>query len=149
MPSVVKLRSLADTDSSGGAALVAVFKGIHLCLPQTLWVEFLSQCEDISFIIWFSGQSCDSHSKGKTEIFIMFAFEFFSQILDIFLVYSIQFFFSFQKYKFFWNPTKIDVFTMFFPWNYFLCTRISSFLENGKNINFGPISKKNIFLKWE
>ena len=30
-------------------------KGIHLYLPPTLWAEFLSQCEDISLIIWFSG----------------------------------------------------------------------------------------------
>ena len=42
-------------------------KGIHLYLPLILWAEFLSQCEDISFIIWFSGLDCDSHLKGKSK----------------------------------------------------------------------------------
>ena len=47
---------------------------------------------------------------------------------------------SFQKYKFFWNRTKINVSTMFFPWNYFLCGRIPPFLENGK---------QNVKVLWE
>ena len=32
------------------------------------------------------------------------------------------------------NRTKINFFTMFFPWNNFLCARIPSLLENGKQI---------------
>ena len=36
------------------SAFVPHIKGIHLYLPSTLWAEFLSQCEDISLIIWFS-----------------------------------------------------------------------------------------------
>ena len=115
-------------------------KGIHLYLPPTLWAEFLSQCEDISLIIWFSGPDCDSHLKGKSKNLQYVRVRIFSQILDICCVYSIQFLFSFQKYKFFWNQTKIDVFTMFFPWNYFLCGRIPSFLE---------IGKQNVKVLWE
>ena len=107
-------------------------KGIHLYLPPPLWAEFLSQCEDISLIIWFSSPVCDSHLKGKSKNLQYVRVPIFPQILDICWVHSIQFLFSFQKYKCFWNRTKIDVLTMFFPWNYFLCGRIPSFLENGK-----------------
>ena len=67
--------------------------------------------------------------RAKAKICSTFAFEFFLKFWTF--VGSIQssFLFSFQKYKFFWNRTKIDVFTMFFPWNYFLCARIPSFLN--------------------
>ena len=67
--------------------------------------------------------------RAKAKICSTFAFEFFLKFWT--LVGSIQssFLFSFQKYKFFWNRTKIDVFTMFFPWNYFLCARIPSFVN--------------------
>ena len=78
--------------------------------------------------------------RAKAKICSTFAFEFFLKFWTF--VGSIQssFLFSFQKYKFFWNRTKIDVFTMFFPWNYFLCGRIPSFLENGK---------QNVKVLWE
>ena len=78
--------------------------------------------------------------RAKAKICSTFAFEFFLKFWTF--VESIQssFLFSFQKYKFFWNRTKIDVFTMFFPWNYFLCARIPSFLENGK---------QNVKVLWE
>ena len=78
--------------------------------------------------------------RAKAKICSTFAFEFFLKFWTF--VESIQssFLFSFQKYKFFWNRTKIDVFTMFFPWNYFLCGRIPSFLENGK---------QNVKVLWE
>ena len=78
--------------------------------------------------------------RAKAKICSTFAFEFFLKFWTF--VGSIQssFLFSFQKYKFFWNRTKIDVFTMFFPWNYFLCARIPSFLENGK---------QNVKVLWE
>ena len=78
--------------------------------------------------------------REKAKICSTFAFEFFLKFWTF--VESIQssFLFSFQKYKFFWNRTKIDVFTMFFPWNYFLCARIPSFLENGK---------QNVKVLWE
>ena len=78
--------------------------------------------------------------REKAKFCSTFAFEFFLKFWTF--VESIQssFLFSFQKYKFFWNRTKIDVFTMFFPWNYFLCGRIPSFLENGK---------QNVKVLWE
>ena len=117
-----------------------LYKGIHLYLPPTLWAEFLSQCEDISLIIWFSGPDCDSHLKGKSKILQYVRVQVFSQILALVESFQSSFLFSFQKYKFFWNRTKIDVFTMFFPLNYFLCGRISSFLENGE---------QNVKVLWE
>ena len=41
---------------------------------------------------------------------------FFSNLGHFFSLFNPVFsFFSFQNYEFFWNPTKIDVFTMFFP----------------------------------
>ena len=72
-------------------------KGIHLNLPPTLWAEFLSQCEDISLIIWFSGPDCDSHLKGKSKNLQYVRVQIFSQILDICWVYSIQFFIFISK----------------------------------------------------
>ena len=78
--------------------------------------------------------------RAKTKICSTFAFEFFLKFWTF--VESIQssFLFSFQKDNFFWNRTKIDVFTMFFPWNYFLYARIPPFLENGK---------QNVKVLWE
>ena len=98
-------------------------------LPPTLWAEFLSQCEDISLSIWFSGPDCDSHVKGKTKICSTFSVDFISNFELGWFIQS-SFLFSFQKCKFFWNRTKIDVFTVIFPWYYFLCGRIPSFWEN-------------------
>ena len=72
-------------------------KGIHLYLPSTLWAEFLSQCEDISLIIWFSGPDCESHLKGKSKNLQYVRVRIFSQILDICLVHSIQFFIFISK----------------------------------------------------
>ena len=75
--------------------------------------------------------------RAKAKICSTFAFKFFLKFWTF--VWSIQssFLFSFQKYKFFWNRTKIDVFTMFFPWNYFLCGRIPFFLESSnQNVNW-------------
>ena len=48
-----------------------------------MWTEFLSQCEDISFIIWFSGPYCDSHLKGQSKNLQYIHVRIFSQILDI------------------------------------------------------------------
>ena len=78
--------------------------------------------------------------RAKAKICSTFAFEFFLKFWPF--VESIQssFLFSFQKYKFFWNRTKIDVFMMFFLWYYFLCRRIPSFWENGY---------QNVKILWE
>ena len=78
--------------------------------------------------------------RAKVKICSTFAFEFFLKFWSFVGFILSSFLFSFQKYKFFWNRTKIDVFTMFFPWNYFLCGRIPSFLENGK---------QNVKVLWE
>ena len=77
--------------------------GIHLYLPPTLWAEFLSQCEDISLIIWFSGPDCDSHLKGKSKNLQYVRVRIFSQILDICGVHSIQFFILISKINFFFE----------------------------------------------
>ena len=72
-------------------------KGIHLYLSLILWAEFLSQCEDISLIIWFSGPNCDSYLKGKSKNLQYVRVQIFSQILDICWVHSIQFFILISK----------------------------------------------------
>ena len=99
----------------------------------TMWRYF-------SYHLVFPAQIVTHNWRAKAKICSTFAFEFFLKFWTF--VGSIQssFLFSFQKYKFFWNRTKIDVFTMFFPWNYFLCGRIPSFLENGK---------QNVKVLWE
>ena len=78
-------------------SLKALIKCIHLYLSPLLWVEFLSQCEDISLIIWFSGPNCESHLKGKSKNLQYFCVQIFSQILDICLVHSIHFFTHISK----------------------------------------------------
>ena len=87
------------------------FRVINMYLSLTLSEEFLSQCEDISFIIWFSGPDCDSHLKGKSKNLQYISVQIFSQILDICWIYSIQFLSLFQKYNSFWNRTKIEIFS--------------------------------------
>ena len=72
-------------------------KGIHLYLPPQLWAEFLSLCEDISFIIWFSCPYCDSQLKGKRKNLQYIRVQIFSQILEILVVHSIQFFIFIAK----------------------------------------------------
>ena len=82
-----------------------------------------------SYHLFFPAQIVTHIWREKAKICSTFAFEFFPKFWTF--VESIQssFLFSFQKYIFFWNRTKIDVFTMFFPWNYFLCARFSFFLN--------------------
>ena len=70
---------------------------IHIYLPLTLWLEFLSQCEDISLIIWFSSPDCESHLKGRSKNLQYVRVRIFSQILDICMVHSIQFFIFISK----------------------------------------------------
>ena len=102
-----------------------------------------NSCHNVKAFLFPSGfpaQIVTHMWRAKAKICSKFAFEFFLKFWTF--VGSIQssFLFSFQKYKFFWNRTKIDVFTMFFPWNYFLCGRIPSFLE---------IGKQNVKVLWE
>ena len=86
----------------------------------TMWSYFF-------YHLFFLAQIVTHIWREKAKICSTFAFKFFLKFWTF--VGSIQssFLFSFQKYNFFWNRTKIDVFTMFFPWNYFLCGRILSF----------------------
>ena len=112
---------------------------ICVCPKHCEW----NSCHNVKTFLLSSGfpaQIVTHIWRAKAKICSTFAFEFFLKFWTF--VGSIQssFLFSFQKYKFFWNRTKIDVFTMFFPWNYFLCARIPSFLENGK---------QNVKVLWE
>ena len=98
------------------------------------WIHRLEPCFSLSIpwnvsIYWTSSFT---NRRAKAKICSTFAFEFFLKFWIFVGSIQFSFLFSFQKYKFFWNRTKIDVFTMFFPWNYFLYARIPSFLENGK-----------------
>ena len=106
----MKIRITAAFGKSGlfdcqkiNLALIAwKIKGIHLYLPPTLWTEFLSQWEDISLSIWFSGPDCDSHLKGKSKNFqyvrvpsFLSTFgHLFSPFNPVFILISKKFFFE-------------------------------------------------------
>ena len=72
-------------------------KGIHLYLPQ--YCE-RNSCHIVKIFLLssgVSGQDCDSHLKGKSKNLKYVRVPIFSQILDILVVYSIQFFISISK----------------------------------------------------
>ena len=96
----------------------------------TMWRHFSYYPAQIVTHIW----------RSKAKICSTFTFKFFLKFWTFVRFIQFSFLFSFQKYNSFWNRTKIDVFTMFFPWNYFSCARIPSFLENGK---------QNVKVLWE
>ena len=85
----------------------------HLVFRPRLWVTFEGQ---------------------KQKFAVRSRSNFFSNFGHLFCPFNPVFYSHFKNTNswIFWNWTKIDVFTMFFPWNYFLCRRIPSFLENGK-----------------
>ena len=92
-----------------------VNKGIHLYLPSTLWAEFLSQCEDISLSIWFSGLDCDSHVKGKNKhLQYIPVWIFFSNFGHLFSPFNPVFYFHYKNINFFEIGPKLTFLRCFF-----------------------------------
>ena len=88
-----------------------------------------------------SAPLCRSQCGRQKQKFVArWRSNFFSNFGNFIDSFNPVFHFHFKNIFFFWNRTKIDGFTMFFPWNYFLCARIPSFLENGK---------QNVKVLWE
>ena len=72
-------------------------KGIHLYLPQ--YFE-RNSCHNVNIFLLspgFSGPDCDSHLKGKSRNLQYVRVRIFSQILNILVVHSIQFFILISK----------------------------------------------------
>ena len=67
-------------------------KHLHLDLSPELWAEFCSQCEKISDFIWSLPHFAGHNEEGKSKNLQYVGVRIFSQILDIFVVHSIQFF---------------------------------------------------------
>ena len=101
-----------------------------------IWLRYCERnsCHNVKTLLLSSGflaQIVSHIWRAKAKIYSTFEFKFFFKFWTFVLPIQSTFLFSFQKYKFFWNWTKIDVFMMFFLWYYFLCGRIPSFWENG------------------
>ena len=105
-----------------GFILESDIKRLHLDLFSKLWENFrlhLGLPLTLLLTIW----------KTKANICSTFAFEFFLKFWTFYCSIQSNFTFSFQKYNFFWNRTKIDIFSNWSLMELFFWRRNSFFLR--------------------